>query len=234
MKRTKSLERYFYALDYEKKIKTNLTKKQFLVYTFLLSISKWDAQSGEQHYYVYKNSFTIRDITARLNISQPTWRSAIKKLESEGYIIVKQDWYEINFPNTFAPLHIQLISFLLQFSMVINNSGNLVGVYATLYKYWSFCQDNNSKCCISINQLLKLFEARHDALAGKYYELLLGLFATQGLMTIKMNDRKYQGQSYIEYEILNVNTQLPVQLINQTYGPEDIKDVIAAIENSIE
>ena len=49
MKRIKSLERYFYALDYEKRIKTTLTKKQFLVYTYLMSISKWDSQSKEEH-----------------------------------------------------------------------------------------------------------------------------------------------------------------------------------------
>lgn len=57
MKRTKSLERYFYALNYEARIKSKLTKKQFAVYTYLLSISKWDAQTSEYHYYVYWNSF---------------------------------------------------------------------------------------------------------------------------------------------------------------------------------
>ena len=33
LKRTKSLERYFYAVDYEKKIKSKLTKKQLVEVT---------------------------------------------------------------------------------------------------------------------------------------------------------------------------------------------------------
>lgn len=61
MKRVKSLERYFYALDYEKEIKSKLTSKQFIVYTYLLSISKWDSQTKEEHYYVYFNSFTAKE-----------------------------------------------------------------------------------------------------------------------------------------------------------------------------
>jgi hypothetical protein len=234
MKRVKSLERYFYALDYEKQIKTNLTKKQFLVYTFLLSKSLWDAQSSEEHYYVYKNSFVIKDATKKLGISQPTWRSAIKKLIDEKLVKEKDRYYEIYFPKTYAPLNIKLISFLLDFSIYINNSGNIVGVYSTLYKYWELTYKNNKKCCISINQLLKLFEINHTAQSGKYYEILLAIFETQGLMTIKKNARKYKGQNYIEYEILFMNHQLPKNIEEQNYGPDDIKDIITALENSFE
>ena len=234
MKRTKSLERFFYALDYEKRIKSSLTKKQLLVYTYLMSISKWDAQAKEEHYHVYFNSFTVKDACSKIGISQPTWRTAIQKLDKEGLIAVKDKWYKINFPATYAPLHIHLISFLLEFSAAINNSGNLVGVYATLYRYWKICQDNDQRCCVSINQLLKLFEARHDEITGKYYELLMGLFITQGLMTIKMNDKKYKGTLYTEYEIQFVNTQLPTPLGAKNYGVDDVKEIVEALETSLD
>lgn len=59
-KRTKSLERYFYSLDYEKKIKSKLTRKQFAIYTYLLYLSNWNSIEGENHYYVYRNSFNIK------------------------------------------------------------------------------------------------------------------------------------------------------------------------------
>lgn len=234
MKRIKSLERYFYALDYEKRIKTTLTKKQFLVYTYLMSISKWDSQSKEEHYYVYFNSFTVKDACSKIGISQPTWRTAIKKLQEEGLIDICSSWYKIHFPSTYAPLHIHLISFLLEFSAAINNSGNLVGVYATLYRYWKVCQDNGQKCCVSINQLLKLFEVHHYEATGKYYELLMGLFMTQGLMTISTNDKKYKGNLYTEYEIKFVNTQLPASIQEKTYGPDDVKEIVEALETSVE
>lgn len=233
MKRTKSLERYFYALDYEKRIKSSLTKKQLLVYTYLMSISKWDAQGKEEHYYVYTNSFVIKDVCKKLGISQPTWRSAIKKLGEENLIKERETWYEICFPAAYAPLHIHLISFLLEFSSFITNSGNLVGVYATLYKYWKFCQDNYKKCTVTINQLLKLFETKHDELTGRYYELILGLFTSQGLTVIKENRKKFQNHYYTEYEIQFMNQQLPPGL-NKEYGSDDIKEIVEALETSLE
>lgn len=233
MKRTKSLERYFYAIDYEKKIKSKLTKKQFSVYTYLLSKSMWDAQTKEQHYYVYKNSFTVTGAADKLKISRPTWRASIEKLKKEGFISEEENWYEIYFPTDFAPLHRSLISFLLDFSVELNG-GNLVGVYATLYKYWNYRQQNNEKCCISINQLLHLFDSRHDHISGRYYEIALAIFESQGLMTIQHNNRKFNGGNYIEYEIKFVNTQLPKGFTDNNYGPSDIKDVVEAIENSLE
>ena len=132
MKRVKSLERYFYALDYEKEIKSKLTSKQFIVYTYLLSISKWDSQTKEEHYYLYFNSFTAKEAAAVCGISQPTWRAAIKRLLELNFIQNKEGekWYTIPFPKVYAPLNTRLISTLLQFSMAINNSGNLAGYIA--------------------------------------------------------------------------------------------------------
>ena len=233
LKRTKSLERYFYAVDYEKKIKSKLTKKQFSVYTYLLSQSMWDAQTKEQHYYVYKNSFTITEAAAKLKISRPTWRAAIDKLKKENFISEQEKWYEIYFPKDFAPLHRSLISFLLDFSVELNG-GNLVGVYATLYKYWYYCQSNDKPCCISINQLLHLFEARHDNVSGRYYEIALAIFESQGLMIIQHNNKKFNGGQYTEYEIKSVNTQLPKNLADTNYGPDDVKEIVEALETSVE
>lgn len=233
MKRTRSLERYFYALDYEKKIKSKLTKKQFAAYTFLLSISKWDAQSQEQHYYVYKNSFTAKEAGERCKISQPTWRKALEVLQELSFIKDNGDFYTIPFPREYSPLNIKLISTLLDFSIAIDDSGNLAGVYSTLYKYWNNCYNNNCKCCITIASLVALFGGKRELKSYKYYEILLHLFNSTGLMTIKFNKKKYCGNIYTEYEIVFVNNQLPSSLDNQCYGADDIKDILEAIENSI-
>ena len=68
---------------------SKLTAKQYLVYAYLMSISIWNAQQKEGHYYVYKNSFTVKEAAALLNISENTWRSAIRELRKQGYI-----WYD--------------------------------------------------------------------------------------------------------------------------------------------
>jgi len=60
-------ERYFKVVDYEKRKKGPLTEKQYLVYAYLLSISKWNPT--ESHYYVYKNSFLVKDACKLIGVS---------------------------------------------------------------------------------------------------------------------------------------------------------------------
>ena len=50
----KNKDRYFEALDMKKRQRAKLTPKQYLVYSYLVSISKWNANKAEQHYYTYK------------------------------------------------------------------------------------------------------------------------------------------------------------------------------------
>ena len=64
-----SYDRDFEALDYGKAQKAKLTAKQYLVYSYLMYMSVWDAKSREDHYYVYKNSFKIKDACAIIGIS---------------------------------------------------------------------------------------------------------------------------------------------------------------------
>lgn len=80
-----------------------------MVYSYLLSISKWNPQDKEDHYYVYFNSFKIKDACELLKISQPTWRSAIEKLENLGYIrkYPEQKFFLIDYAReSYAPLNI--------------------------------------------------------------------------------------------------------------------------------
>ena len=80
---------------------------------------------------------------------------------------------------------------------------------------------------------LKLFETKHDELTGRYYELILGLFTSQGLIVIKENRKKFQNHYYTEYEIQFMNQQLPPGL-NKEYGSDDIKEIVEALETSLE
>lgn len=225
----KSQDRLFEALNYGKGEKAKLTAKQYLVYSYLISISKWDAQDKERHYYVYKNSFLIKDACAKINISQPTWRSAIKKLKEFYYIFEYDKYYTIEIPNTYAPLNINLIRYLLDFGAVIKNGGNIVSVYSIIYKYWKYC--GNDECEITINQLRKLFNSKTDKEVLKSYRLMLGLFKDQELMDIEYIGRHYQGKPYRAYIIKNVNLTLPETI---KYSDENSPDNIEYILESLE
>lgn len=51
----KNKDRYFEALDMKKRQRAKLTPKQYLVYSYLVSISKWNAnKSGTALLYLQK------------------------------------------------------------------------------------------------------------------------------------------------------------------------------------
>lgn len=230
----RALERDFEALDYGKGTQAKLTAKQYLVYSFLMSISKWDAQARENHYYVYKNSFLVKDACKIINISQPTWRSAIQKLIENFYIIDCGSYYKIRIPNSYAPLEISLIRYLLSFGSQIRGGGIIVSLYSVLYKYWYYCRMNDEDCEVNINQLRKLFSDQRHEKEIEPLKLMLALFETSGLIDIKRQIRKFKGKEYIAYQIKNVSLKLPSNIVLEDQGPEDVEQIIKALWTSIE
>lgn len=224
-------ERDFEALDYGAKQKASLTEKQYLVYSYLMSISKWNATEKEKHYYVYKNSFKIKDAVEIIGISQPTWRSAITKLKEEGYITDVDYAYQIYVPNSYAPLHIELIAFLVKFGKVIEKGGCIVSVYSVIYKYWQSCLSAKQNCDITVNQLHKLFIKRGHKDSVLPFEIMLDTFQSQGLIAFTKIADVYKGQNYNKYRINYVNTQMPSGLKNKGYGPDDITQIVDALIN---
>ena len=225
----KSQERLFEALNYGKIEKAKLTTKQYLVYSYLMSVSKWDALDKEKHYYVYKNSFLIKDVCVLLNISQPTWRSAIKKLKEKLYIQEFDKYYIIDIPNTYAPLNINLIKFLLQFGSVIDNGGNIISVYSLIYRYYKFCCDNNQICEITINQLRKIFNTKSSKEVLTTYRLMIDIFEIYNLMEIDRVGKQFQGNPYLSYVVKNVNLNVSKDSISDNGGPDNIENIIVAL-----
>lgn len=231
----KSQSRLFEALNYGSKEKSKLTTKQYLVYSYLMSISKWNPKRREDHYYVYKNSFTVVGACKKINISQPTWRTAIEKLWKLGYIEDGGDYYEILMPEVYAPLDINLIRFLLPFGSTIQNGGNIISVYSIIYLYYYYCSENRDTCEITLNQLRKLFNERHDNDTVQKYRLMLSLFESYGLIYMKKVGRQYNGNPYTGYIIQGVRLDLPNDNeIAEEYSPDDIADILKALNLSIE
>lgn len=228
-----SYDRDFEALDYGKTQKAKLTAKQYLVYSYLMYISVWDAKSKEDHYYVYKNSFKIKDACAIIGISQPTWRTAIEKLEKTSYLRDVGYAYLIYIPNSYVPLHIDLIKYLTEFGACVENGGSIVSVYSVICKYWERTKHSNEGCEITINQLHKIFITRGHKTSRRPFEIMMGIFETTGLMAITEIPDVYGGEDYIRYKINYVSKDLPKGLRNRGYGPDDITNIVDALNNSI-
>ena len=223
--------------NYEEENKAPLTAKQYLVYSYLLSISKWNPQDKEDHYYVYFNSFKIKDACELLKISQPTWRSAIEKLENLGYIrkYPEQKFFLIDYAReSYAPLNIQLIKYLVSLGTAMNNGGNIVAVYSVIYKYWKYQKENGRPCEITINQLKKLFISKRSEEITNTYRLMIAAFSSSKLIDCEIVVREDRGHPYMAYQITNVRLDLPTELLISDYGPDDITDILEALKADIE
>ena len=119
-------ERYFKTIPYEKQQKGPLTEKQYLVYAYLLSISKWNP--NEAHYYVYKNSFKIKDAIEVIGVSDNTWRRAIQALITNHYISENTTTksYQIYHGIDYAALNINLIKNLVKYSKCIQRFSQIL------------------------------------------------------------------------------------------------------------
>jgi hypothetical protein len=62
---------------------------------------------------------------------------------------------------------------------------------------------------------------------------MMGIFETTGLMAITEIPDVYGGEDYIRYRINYVSKDLPKGLRNRGYGPDDITNIVDALNNSI-
>ena len=231
-------DRYFRVVDYEKQRKGLLTEKQYLVYAYLLSISKWNAT--ESHYYVYKNSFLVKDACNLIEVSQPTWRKALEKLDEQGYIKISKDKkiYKIYFDISWAKLNIELIKFLVNLSHNLNEDcgGILPALYGVICRYWILQKNANEDCLVTLSSLNNLFFADRTKKHLKGIYLMLHLFKGLGLMDFtevpKINKAK---QDYLAYKINFVHYKLPkeYQSVEKSIENECNNDIVDDILQKI-
>lgn len=238
---------------------SKLTAKQYLVYAYLMSISIWNAQQKEGHYYVYKNSFTVKEAAALLNISENTWRSAIRELRKQGYIwydcekepveIPLKDrkmkekkgtkYYIIKFPESYVPLDIQLIKVLVSYGASIQGGGGgaIVSVYSMICRYYQYCQSkaSDNHCYLNIGQIRRVFCQKRTQENGDVYRLMIALFQFLELVEVKTSKQFYKGGDYTRYEFINPKLKIdPKFYLDENDGPENIDDILMAIKNEIE
>lgn len=229
----KNAERCFEALDFGKAKKAKLTAKQYLVYAYLMSISKFNA-NGEHHYYVYKNSFQVTKVSKFLGMSYNTWQSAIQTLIRYRYIDDFGEYFIISIPNSYAPLDIKLIKLLVNYGAFIKNGGRIVSVYSLIYKYWkSKTQNKDEKCMITASQISIIFsgDKRKDEIFG--YRLMLALFKFLKLIDISEHEENFCGKIYSTYLIKNVRLNLPKE-IEDKEEYDNVEEIVEALTNSLE
>lgn len=216
------------ALPYGGEKEARLTNKQYLVYAYLVSISTYNSFDSISQYYVYKNSFKVKNACKILNITQPTWRSAIEALISNNYIIKYSNYYTIKIPDYCIPLEVDLIKFLLKIGSQIETGGNIVGVYTEIFRYWKMCIESQDICKITITKLKLPFTCQREKEVMSTYKLLLKIFDYFNLIEIEKS--KKNGALGNFYIVKNVSSSLPKE--TSDISAEDIKNILDSLKRN--
>lgn len=227
--------RFIKVMDYEQYKKGKLTEKQYLVYSYLLSISK---QNLKNEYYIFKNDILVKDVCDLIRISQPTWRKALEKLEEERYINYNKNgkYYQLYFNTDWIKLDISLIRVLIEYSQFLSEKfgGIIIILYGTIYHYWKCQKENNNECIINLTQLSKLFFADTSKVHLDGILSILQLFKNLDLMKIE-EIQKNKNSTY--YKIVEIKTSSSIKaykILKEIKMKENefIQDIIKNITSS--
>lgn len=197
------------AFDYEDIPELRLTTNQYLVYSYLVSISFRLKEINSNC--INKQKLIIKDICEQLNISFPTWKNAIQLLLDRKLIYEWKNYYVLTERKYFIPLDLDLIKLLINFG-VENNCGNIVIVYSTLCKYLEKMRGEKRECAITITHLSKLFNNNREQKTMQKYRDMFVFFEKYDLIDFEIVKVNYNGIVFDSYKIHEIRNDLPEEL----------------------
>lgn len=230
-------ERYYKTIPYERHQKGPLTEKQYLVYAYLLSISKWNP--NEAHYFVYKNSFRIKDAIEIIGISDNTWRRAIAALVKNNYIAENEKTrsYQIYYGIDYAALDINLIKLLVKYSKQFDKEcgGIMPSLYSVLARYYNICGEEAE---FTLSSLCTLFFGQKTKAHMRGIYIMLSLFQNLGLLGLKEVPHELNnGRTYYSYQIKWIDNKPSKKMLKMedSYdNDEDMQEFFDGIRQDIE
>ena len=187
----------------------SLTKSQWALYYWLLAHSKWNSFNNENHYYIYKNSFTNVKIMKETGIKSPqTMTAAFKKLIEIGAIEIAsfhEGAYIINTTHLYVPMSVGVLRYLLAFNAYLDPA-LLITTFTILARLSIL--DRNKPVDFTKALLGKLL-----GLAKQHIDdsgLLLVLAVLEHSELIKLNKVSYinqLGRECIRYTLVKVDTE---------------------------
>ena len=191
----------FQEMDYYKTI----TPKQWKVYYYLLSISKFDSQNVEKHRYVYKNALNITQSCKDIGIkSRKTFYNALERLEeynlirqtATAYLIYSGDWVEIDR---------KVLINLLNYSISKEQDIDLLRMFLILKKIFKIADSKEDMSFTQRNLVMLLGHAPTDSTYYNNVRTYLALLSYWGLIEVKLHTEYDEKLGrYIIYHLQNV------------------------------
>lgn len=184
----------------------NLTTAQWSVYYWLLAHSKRNPSNKEPYYYIYRNSFSLKQIRNQTGVkSDNTIRQSFEVLNEKMIIICDEskNVFYIYPPLIYVPMSTSIICALLAFNKYLNPGVTItmLAIFARLSKF---------------PKKVELTKTEIAALLGKAKQhideagVVLSLYLLKGLELIDFSKRPYKNRMGVEcvsYRLEKVNIQ---------------------------
>lgn len=205
--------------SYEKDRK--ITAKQWKIYYYLLSQSKFNSEQIENHRYIYKKDFNISACCRFLDIkSTKTFYNAIEALQKK-HLVIDDGKHFILYARIWVDINKDVLSNLVKFSVNTNDEASqadkkkkeqdidLLRTYLIIKKIDQLAE-NSSERCFTRRQLILLLG--HSDNTTEYYDKIrvyLALLVFWGLIELKYHTAYGNDNGkYTIYHIQKVN-ELP-------------------------
>lgn len=213
-----------------------IPKKSWIVYYYLLSVSKWNCKDKEQHRYVYKKDINISEISKKLKVSRNTYYSAIKNL-IENDIIVEDSYndkyYKLpSYPRCYANIQPYVLIELLAYSIVFEGGVDLLRTYLIIKKY-NELKDNSLKQFTKRDIVILL--GRDDTTQTEYrrIEMILILLEKFNLIEFTKEFKRTPVSQYYVYTLKKVNTHSDYLRDDYDHPEKNIIETIEQIQREL-
>lgn len=207
-----------------------LTAKQWIVYYYLISISRH--KITETHYYIYKNEINISKFSRILKVSRPTFYSAIKKMTDVGIMMEFTDYYHIEIPEVYAEINRNMITYLLLYQRFMG--ADLLRVYIVLLRWWQVSA--KKRITFTKKQLVELL-SHSKTETDRYFtlELILGMLDHWKIAKIKKQIKISELGPYTEFLLESVSDFVPenINIEAEMNAPDTCEETFEKIKTEL-
>lgn len=208
---TKPIKAYISDERETKKERKKISNKQWFVYYYLLSISKWNSKDKEEHRYVYKKDINIAKVSKNLGIARSTFYDSIESLVKSKIIKeikqVDETYYKLPiYSNCYANIQPYVLSTLIQYSSSKVLGIELLRTYLILKKYDSL-RTNKLKYFTKTDLFEILGKDRKASCEYKKMDLILSFLQKTKLISLKVEQKSNGFANYYLYTLTKTNNE---------------------------
>ena len=189
----------------------NLTSSESALYYYLLSISLWNAEVRENHYFIPKKKVNKAEIAKKINISRATIYRAFSGLMEKSIIKESDKYYYIRHPRYYAYIGQRTLAYLINFFPVFGP--DIIRVCALMY-HWEKLYGKDG---LSVSDVVEMLgQSRQLVENRKKVRAILSFLHGEGFIEYYITTEGYNGITFPMYHITGTHLRSENLLIDFT------------------